>query len=76
MAEAQVVWQHSVVRAGICVERRLGSPKHAMMPLMDWSEPVVRGVVALLGALLLGLLAKARFRGKDDTVAPQDLGLD
>lgn len=43
---------------------------------MDWNDPIVRGVVALVAAVSLGILARLRFRGEEDDRGPSDLGLD
>ncbi len=43
---------------------------------MDWNDPIMRGLVALVGAVILGLLARLRFREKEEDRGPSDLGLD
>jgi len=43
---------------------------------MDWNDPIVRGVVALVAAVILALLARLRFRERKDDRGPSDLGLD
>jgi hypothetical protein len=50
-----------------------------MMPApgtMDWMEPLVRGCLALAATGVLFAAARFRFRGKEDSGAPSDLGLD
>ena len=46
------------------------------MTAVDWADPLVRGTVAPVAAVLLGLLARYRFREKEDDRAPSDMGLD
>lgn len=43
---------------------------------MEWADPIVRGTVALITAVLLGFLARSRFRDKEDDRGPSDMGLD
>lgn len=43
---------------------------------IDWADPLMRGLVALVAAVLLGLLARYRFREKEDVREPSDVGLD
>jgi len=43
---------------------------------MDWWVPVLRGVIALLVALLVYLAARRRFAHREDDHAPTDMGLD
>ena len=43
---------------------------------MDWNDPIMRGLVALVAALILGILARLRFREKEGDRGAPDLGLD
>lgn len=43
---------------------------------MDWNDPIVRGLVALVAAVILGVLARLRFRQREVDRGPSDLGLD
>jgi hypothetical protein len=43
---------------------------------MDWLEPLVRGCLALAATGALFAAARFRFRGKEDSGASSDLGLD
>ena len=43
---------------------------------MDWLEPLLRGCIALAATGAMFAVARFRFRDKEDTGAPADLGLD
>jgi hypothetical protein len=43
---------------------------------MEWLEPLMRGCLALLGTGLVFGAARYRFRRKEDSGAPGDVGLD
>jgi hypothetical protein len=43
---------------------------------MDWVDPLVHGCAALAVTALGFAAARLRFRRKEDTSAPADLGLD
>lgn len=43
---------------------------------MEWLDPLVRGCAALAGTGLLFAAARFRFRSKEDSDGPGDLGLD
>lgn len=43
---------------------------------MEWVDPLVRGCAALSATALIFAAARYRFRSKEDTDGPGDLGLD
>jgi hypothetical protein len=43
---------------------------------MDWLEPLMRGCLALAATGVLFAAARFRFRDKEESGAPSDLGLD